>query len=92
LYLEKELKRYTLLSKSAQHTARGPLAAFFAAREFFQLQKMLQNSDFKQLIVVPEFLPNCNEIDFTARSKFMLINLAHRAFEFYRSALNHAAR
>jgi len=41
---------------------------------------MLQKPDFGQLIAVPEFLPNRNEINFAARGIFLLINLALRAF------------
>jgi len=49
-------------SRYAQHTARR---TFLAARESFRNCRVeLQKPDFGKLIVIPEFLPDYNEIDF----------------------------
>jgi len=73
----------TLVFRNDQHMRSRSRPAQQAARgRFSQLQKMLQNTAFGQLIVAPEFLPNYDDIKYTfaAREKFTLVNLAIRAF------------
>jgi len=81
-----------------KRTARGPHAATLSfscgPRQLYRdaCRKCCNSMFFRQLIVVPEFLPNYNELKiqwiFAARGKFMLSNLALRASELCRPVLH----
>jgi len=66
-----------LMKKFATSFVLDQACTTYSPRELSPLPKMLQNVG---IIVIPEFLPNCNETGlFAARGKLMLSNLALRA-------------